>query len=188
MKGNDILSVVFLSLIFIIISGLIRSIMPNNLLLITSFSFMSVALWVAYDFMLLKRYEAKEKCLINQYEHKIKKLKHTHKPVHDDNHYIPNTEHHKPTKKKKLKKRNKGEVDIDIYDKQLSIKDTHESMGSSGDNRLFNRMKYMAMQPKLATDIRAKWNKYKLQPYLEEELREHSNRTWWNSDHLDDEF
>jgi len=68
------------------------------------------------------------------------------------------------------------------------IKDFHTKMGCCADTRLFNRMKFMGIQPQWSKDIRAAWNKYSLQPYLEDELREHADRIWWNSDHLESEF
>ena len=63
-----------------------------------------------------------------------------------------------------------------------------DNIGCEGDNILMGRMKYMGAQSKLSKNIRSSFNKYSLLPFLEEELREHSNREWWNSDHLNDEF
>lgn len=68
------------------------------------------------------------------------------------------------------------------------IKAAHVDMGCSGDNQICNRMKYMAKQAQESQNIRAKWNARSLQPFVEAELREHANRTWWHQDHLDPEF
>jgi len=81
-----------------------------------------------------------------------------------------------------------NEYDIDMHNQLHSIQDMHSAMGASGDTMLCNRMKYMGVQAQLSKDIRASWNKYSVQPWLEEELQEHANREWWNSDHLEAEF
>lgn len=78
---------------------------------------------------------------------------------------------------------------VDVYIAQgKDIPDIHHYMGSRGDTQMCNRMKYMQMQPKLSQKNRADYNKYSLQPFLEEELQEHSEREWWNSDFLEDGF
>ena len=62
-NGSDILSVLFLALVCIVISGLVYKFAPRNSnLIIPSFAFIAVALWIAYDYMMLSRYKAKEKC------------------------------------------------------------------------------------------------------------------------------
>jgi len=63
-----------------------------------------------------------------------------------------------------------------------------DNIGFEGDNLLMGRMKHMGTQSQLSKNIRSSFNKYSLLPFLEEELREHSNREWWDSDHLNDEF
>lgn len=62
MKGLDIISVLFLGLVGIIIAALIMKIAPKSLI-IPSFVFISICLWIAYDYMLLRRYRMKMKKL-----------------------------------------------------------------------------------------------------------------------------
>jgi len=78
--------------------------------------------------------------------------------------------------------------DIDIHQGNKSIKEMHHYMGCDGDNRIANRMKYMSIQPQVSDHIRANYNKYALQPFLEEELRENETRHWWENDALESEF
>lgn len=59
---------------------------------------------------------------------------------------------------------------------------------TTGDTLLCNRMKYMGSQPQLSQDIRATWNVRKLQPWVEEELREQEDKIWWEADFLDDQL
>lgn len=82
----------------------------------------------------------------------------------------------------------KGDFDIDMYQGKKTMQELFPEMGCSADTRITNRMKYMGMQPQLASVIRSSYNKYSLQPFIEEELREHAKRTWWDSDFLDNEF
>ena len=72
-----------------------------------------------------------------------------------------------------------------MCNENYNIKDIYKNMACDGDNSIANRMKYMGVQPQISKNIRALYNKYTLKPYIEEELREQSNREWWNSDHLE---
>ena len=60
-------------------------------------------------------------------------------------------------------------------------------LGSSGDNGIATRMKYLGEQSKTSTDIRASYNKNSIKYLLEEELRENENRDWIDGlqDYLD---
>lgn len=84
--------------------------------------------------------------------------------------------------------KHKNEFDINYFKTDITIQDIHKDMGSSLDNKLSNRMKYMGLQNKISKDTRSRFNRYTLQPYFEEELRENENRDWWNveQDYLDD--
>lgn len=81
----------------------------------------------------------------------------------------------------------KNEFDINYFKSDITIQDIHKDMGSTLDNKLSNRMKYMGLQNKISKDTRSRFNRYTLQPYFEEELRENENRDWWNveQDYLD---
>lgn len=81
----------------------------------------------------------------------------------------------------------KGERDfsLDFFNNVMDIRDMHKNMGATGDNLLFNRMKYVGIQPQIAKDIRARWNVNGLKPFVEEELRAQANKIWWENDDLD---
>jgi hypothetical protein len=86
-------------------------------------------------------------------------------------------------------KKNDSEYDIDFYNPKASVGDDirklYIHMGSEGDNLVCNRMKFMGVQPKASQDIRAAFNKYSWQPYVEGELSENEEREWWYLDQLD---
>lgn len=191
-KGKDILSVIFLALICIVIAGIVKNLAGSNInLIIPSFVFIAIGLWIAYDYMMIKRYKAKERCMQNkmdelQDELEARILINQIAEESEDNRNIPDLEVNNNVIEPP-EKRSDNEYDIDIYN-AVSIKDMHTNMGCTGDTMLCNRMKYMAVQPQKSKEIRAQWNKYSFLPYLEEELQEHANREWWNSDHLENEM
>ncbi len=76
------------------------------------------------------------------------------------------------------RKQGNKDFDIDYYNHNADIRDIHGEMGFTGDTRIYNRMKYMGLQPQLAKNIRASWNARTLQPWVEEELREQEERNW----------
>ncbi len=57
-----------------------------------------------------------------------------------------------------------------------------------GDDKLTYRMYDMGQKNKHSMTNRAMWNKNNLIPYLEEELRTHSNSLWWDDETLENEF
>ena len=81
-----------------------------------------------------------------------------------------------------LQKNNSNEFYIDMFSGNMDsdIRAMHSVMGSTGDTQISNRMKYLALQPQVSADARASYNKYSLQPYLDEELRQNENRDWWD--------
>lgn len=192
--GEDILSIVFLALIFIVISGIVYRLTPSNLMMPT-FALMAVCLWIAYDYITLKRYQMKEKCNKNKLsenqdsdiEAKIRELSND---IHTGSEDISgvdvdvdvsvdntlNTDFDLEPKAK-----NKCEFDIAMYH-DTDIKEMHKEMGCTGDNKLANRMKYMGMQSKLSADNRSRMNRYTLLPYFEEELKENEDRDWWDAE------
>lgn len=202
-SGNDILSVVFLALICIIIAGLVKGLAPSHSgLIVPSFVFICVGLWIAYDYMMVNRYKAKEKCMraqqekqdIYQMQARSWALANNMAAESADDRNIPDIEvpddpERSLSKQKQApEKTHNNEYDIDMHNQLHSIKDMHSVMGASGDTMICNRMKYMGVQAQLSKDIRSSWNKYSMQPWIEEELQEHADREWWNSDHLEAEF
>jgi hypothetical protein len=202
-SNNDILSVMFLALICIVFAGIVHRLAPeNSLLIIPSFAVIAVGLWIAYDSMLLNRYESKVKCLKAQHnmESMEELAKEIYERVEDDDNVPEEVQEVQEVQKNSMgetskaspiprpQKENDDEFDIDMYNESRTIEQMHRDMASPGDNKLCNRMKYMGLQAQLSQNIRSEWNKYSLQPFLEEELAEHADREWWNSDYLEDQM
>lgn len=82
-------------------------------------------------------------------------------------------------------KRPDRDFSLDFFNNYMDIRDLHMQMGATGDNQIFNRMKYVAIQPQVSKDIRARWTTHGLRPFVEEELREQANKIWWENDDLD---
>ena len=199
--GEDILSVIFLVLICIVIAGIIYKTVPSQMM-IPTFALVAVCLWIALDYILMQRYQIKKSCDVPKVNHdplddQINRLtqelnlaensKSTN--VSDDSKSINVSDNSPPSTEKNLtpEAKHKNEFDIDLYDKQLSIKELFKDSGCTGDTRIANRMKYMGLQARMSQDIRARWNTEKLRPYLEEELSDNENRDWWDveTDYLD---
>jgi hypothetical protein len=201
-SGNDILSVVFLALICIIITGLVKGLAPGHSgLIVPSFIFICVSLWIAYDYMMVSRYKEKEKCMKKKHAETVHMMQVRSWALANDmamesadDRNIPDIEvpdepdEPLPKREQAPEKTHDNEYDIDMHNQLHNIKDMHSVMGSSGDTMICNRMKYMGVQAQLSKDIRSSWNKYSMQPWIEEELQEHADREWWNSDHLEAEF
>jgi hypothetical protein len=190
MYGDDILSVVFLAFVCIVIAGVMHQLLPHNsMLIVPTVALISVSLWIAYDYMMLKRHSTQCKKHIMQPSinttsginvnnnadnadnaDNAKELESASKP----NVSIENTYN----KLREPQRQSQQDFDIDYYNKNADIRDIHGEMGFTGDTRLCNRMKYMGLQPQLSKNIRASWNARILQPWVEEELREHEERNW----------
>lgn len=189
MSGEDILSVIFLALICIVIAGIIRSYTPDNMR-IPTFALLAVCLWVGYDYITLQRSKLESQC-----------RKHTRAPTDDEKIHSLISELSKnegeledeepqesETKELPPKQQHKNEFDIALYGLDSDIQTLHGDMGSSGDTKLANRMKYMSLQSRLAQEIRSRHNVEKLRPYFQEELDANESREWWiaESDFLDE--
>lgn len=188
--GEDILSVIFLILIFIIISAIIYKNAPAGWA-IPTIAVAAACMWIAFDYMMLKKYNAMKTCAQNRgmlpaddIETRIKQLAQeigeSYEGGNDDvDNNIDNNQMENDEPPTAL---HKNEFDIKLYDRQATLSDIHKEMGCSADNRLANRMKYAGMQAKMSKDIRARWNVEKFRPYVEEELRENEKRHWWEND------
>jgi hypothetical protein len=198
MIGSDILSVLFLAFVAIIIAGLVYKLAPSHsMLIVPSFVFICIGLWIAYDYVLLKRYVQKDKWLKSKYDRNMTdaavnvddtEISQMIDEINRDTYSDKEILSHSNFKQPDIVKQNDCDIDIDIYNQNVDFRDMYQNMGGLGDNRLANRMKYMSLQPKLSANIRASFNKYSLQPYVEEELRENENRDWWENDALDAVF
>lgn len=77
----------------------------------------------------------------------------------------------------------------DIDDPTNNIQELFKESGCSGDNKLANRMKYMGIQSKLATDIRQNFTADKCKHMFEAELDAQESRDWWDENKtLDDKL
>lgn len=199
MHGDDVLSVIFLALICVVISAIVMKLAPDHSnLIVPSFAFISIGLWIAYDYMLQSRMKQKEKCLNDKYNRlaiseMVDEINHKaysnsdHDIEHDmddnkalDHNGKPKDPDAKETKDviPEPKKESIYEFDIDMYNNQ-NIQEVYTHMANSGDTQICNRMKYMSMQPKLSQDIRASFNKHSIEPYFIEELRSGEDLAWW---------
>jgi hypothetical protein len=183
--GEDIISVALLALICIVIAAIIIKISPVELYMPT-FAVVAVCLWVAYDYMLLRRYKAKQACL-----EKDKEIAEANEELMELAKGLSDTESEtdaddKPAEPAKPEQQHKNEFDIALAN-DVPFEELYKYTGCSADTRIANRMKYMGLQPKLAADIRARHNRYTLQPYFDEELRANEARDWWDNenDYLD---
>jgi hypothetical protein len=203
MIGEDVLSICFLAFVCLVFGGLVIRLFPDNAhFIIPSFALICIGLWISYDYILTKRYEDIDKCrkrkeiqLLENHNMKYHNTQIDEPHVEPSTNVKPNT---KPDNKKEVDKynnkkeidkyNNKKEIDITLVDNGDSIQKVHSYMGTLGDTKLFNRMKYSGLQPQLAKDIRARYNKYSMLPYFKEELDEQENRIWWENDALENEL
>ena len=184
---EDIISVFFLAIICIVISTIIYRISPVNInLLVPSCAIISVMLWVAYDYMLNNKYEHAMHKLNEEREEITQTLEEI---VHEINNAVddrPSTDEGFQSKNvAPLVKQHPNEFDLEIYSGTDDIRKLYTHMGSNGDTQICNRMKYMAVQPRLSKDIRASYNKHTIEPFFQEELNEQENKIWWEMDMLD---
>lgn len=186
---DDILSVIFLALICIVIAGIVTHIAPSGLQM-PCIALVAVCLWIAYDYILVKRNKAKAACHVSKEEKNVDED--VDEQIASLTKELNSTVDEQPgavqTVSQKPEQQHKNEFDILMYDPDASIKELYTDMGCAGDTRIANRMKYAAMQSKVATDIRTRMNANKLRPYFEEELAEQEKRDWWDeeSDYLDE--
>jgi hypothetical protein len=183
---SDVVSIILLAFICIVLAGLVHKLVgENQLLIVPSFACIAVGLWVMYDYILLNRYKAKEACLEKKTIAEAPEViaagmqastEADEEPEEPDEPEVP-----QPVAEAE------GEFDIDIHN-GVELSEMWRKMASPGDTKLANRMKYAGMQAQLSQDIRAQFNKYSLQPWVEEELRDHSQREWWDSDFLEKDF
>lgn len=192
--GEDLLSVVFLALVCIVIAGIVNKIAPEGMMM-PSFALIAICLWVAYDYIMLKRYQAKKACSAEKHTHAKKnndaddldkKIEQLEEEVGRSK---PSSLKNDPEEHnvKRPQAKHENEFDIAMYDRELSVKELYKDMGCAGDTRLANRMKYMALQPRMSKDIHSRLNSEKLRPFYEEELDDNENSEWWNveNDYLD---
>lgn len=185
--GDEILKTIFLVMVFLVISGIMYNELPGYMMMPT-FAVMAICLWISLDYMLClgkdKMYKVKPKDKMYQMEPvEIKDLESQNvKPeLPKDDIELPDLVNTKPVNiapPNSLEGQQKKDCDISYK----TIPEAHVYMGCSADNQMTNRMKYMGLQPKLAADIRAQHNVYKLMPYFDEELRDWEASEWWQDE------
>ena len=80
------------------------------------------------------------------------------------------------------------DFDISLYNNYDSVKNIYYDMACPGDNALTDRMLEQGKRPQQATDARAKFDKYSMLHYLDEELNSTANCRWWDNDSLEHKF
>jgi hypothetical protein len=186
MIGEDVLSICFLAFVCIIFGSLILKLFPDEKhFIIPSFVMICIGLWISYDYMLMKRYEDIDDCRKNDQLKLLDKLldQQIHPAYESGEVKQQEIQNEKPIAAPQYN--NKKEIELAYVDNGDSIKNIHSYMGTTGDTKLFNRMKYSGLQPQLAKDIRAQYNKYSMLPYFKEELDEQENRIWWENNELE---
>ncbi len=61
-------------------------------------------------------------------------------------------------------------------------------MGCSGDNSIMKKMSHVSSMNKRALTARSNFSSNSIKKYFEEELRDHSNRIWWDNQDLEQAF
>jgi hypothetical protein len=193
MKGDDILSLVFLVLVCIVISSLVIKLVPNMFgLLVPSISLIFVGLFIAYDYMLKSRQQKREDCMekteamASPEERDDAELNDLLNQINNSTSDAPVGTDTKETIPEPVKQRD-DEFDISIYlNPNDSMKRNFSHYGSDADNMICNRNKYMGVQAQLSKNIRSAFNVNSVKELFEDELEMHSQREWWgNSDFLD---
>jgi hypothetical protein len=63
-----------------------------------------------------------------------------------------------------------------------------ESLGSYGDNGIMKKMSHVSSMNKRALIARSNYGTGSIRKYFEEELRDHSNRHWYENQDLEQYF
>lgn len=174
--GDEILKTIFLVMVFLVISGIVYNELPGYLMMPT-FAVMAVCLWISLDYMLCMRKDKMYKVKPKEIQDFERKNVNPESPKEDiESPHVDKPVNVEPPNS--LEGKQKKDCDISYK----TIQEAHVYMGCSADNQMTNRMKYMGLQPKLAADIRAQHNVYKLMPYFDEELRDWEASEWWQEE------
>jgi hypothetical protein len=195
------LSTWFLGLVAIVIGAMIFKMNPSNMsVMMPTFVLIALVLWIVYDYILTDRYYKALSCVKEKHNREMIRLIAANEANQiqsdvavDDSPVATPTD---PPVAIPTDPPVAIPTDPPSDTKQTHAKNEHyeplETMltgfETNGDTALCNRMKYGGAQAQMSQIIRSRHNKYKLLPYFEEELRQHEDREWWNSDHLDGEM
>ena len=167
MSDKNMIMLCFIAIVTAVI--LLHGSIANSL---PTFAVIFVCMWIIYDYMKTQQSPRE----INPPENNIDKPEFDLTPEFDP-----------PEPDLNPQRRVDEDIDIKLY-KGASIPQLHREMGCSADNQLANRMKFMAMQPKMSKVTRARYNVNTARPFFEAELRANEARNWWDNenDYLDE--
>lgn len=80
------------------------------------------------------------------------------------------------------------DFDIMLYNGLDAVNNVYYDMACPGDNALALRMWENGKRSKESQDIRAKFDKYSMLHYFDEELRSAAGSRWWDDDSLEHKF
>jgi len=80
------------------------------------------------------------------------------------------------------------DFDVMLYNNLDAVKDVYDDMACPGDNALASRMLEQGKRSQQATIARAKFDKYSMLHYFDEELRSAEGSRWWDNDALEHKF
>lgn len=209
MADDSILEIIFYGLIGIVIFAIVRNVCPETLWM-PLFVLIAAILWMVYDYVVQERNKLIQPPYVEidtepveaeleepncdfgtdweeltetpeQLNHRWLQNYRENRMPNKFNSYQPMIEGHVNDDSNRCIAQHNNEFDIDIA-KGEPIQAIFQRSGSSADNAIANRMKYMAMQPKLSMEIRARHNRYTMQPYFEEELSANEKRDWWDTE------
>lgn len=83
---------------------------------------------------------------------------------------------------------NRDSADIAHYGMGTPLHKMQQELGSYGDNMLAARSIEQGRRAKQSIDNRAKYDRYSVQGFYDEELRSHANKIWWENDALEHMF
>lgn len=80
------------------------------------------------------------------------------------------------------------DFDVMVYNNLDDVKSVYYDMACPGDNALSARMWEQGRRAQQSKDNRAKFDKYSMLHYVDEELRSVANSRWWDDDALEHRF
>lgn len=172
MNRNELFNLIFFAFILCIVLAIVR--MQTSSTGLITIMLLAAGIWLGWDSIKMMGYKSCN-CAKQNTETSNKSMD-THSSVQ----VIES-----PNEPEKAIDNPEGHVDIAIHNED-DIRTIYTNSGCIADNQLCNRMKYTGAQAKMSQDIRARYNKYTLMPYLEEEMRENEDLHWWEDDSLEE--
>ena len=204
--NEEILSVIFLAFLAIITASLMHKFIDNTMIIVPSMVFIGISLWISYDYILRNRthdklecYKRSNRCSCNNQEgftisgvetQPNKDIPHIVKEPYD---HVISDEALPIDNMRNILPPTMVNVHADTYsndtydismEKDPTIYNTNEHVnyGCLADNRIFNRSKYTAIQPEVASKNRQNWGVNTFKRFFVDELNDQEHRVWWESD------